>query len=167
MIQPILTGDRGEAAVIGFDSDVRILQDFTTDSGQIEAALSRIHEGPQMSGRLIDAVEAGVGLLAARAAGRKRVLVTISESAIAAAGRSWQARCNWSSAKTSRFMPPRPGGPSYLDAVLELARMGTKNTTAAVVTRIGGGRAQPLSPQLYAGVRRGRGPFHALHSAST
>ena len=34
MIQPIVIGDQGEAAVVAFDSRIRVMQEFTSDSDQ-------------------------------------------------------------------------------------------------------------------------------------
>ena len=38
MIQPLVAGDRGRAAVIAFDDEVRVIQDFTGDQTKIRAA---------------------------------------------------------------------------------------------------------------------------------
>ena len=35
LIAPMLIGDQGEAAVIAFDSRIRVMQDFTSDSDKI------------------------------------------------------------------------------------------------------------------------------------
>ena len=36
MIKPIVIGDRGQAAVISYDNEVRVLQPFTSDSTKIQ-----------------------------------------------------------------------------------------------------------------------------------
>src|SRR5580658_5107642 len=38
MLQPLVSGEKGEAAVLAYDSEVRTLQDFTRDSARISGA---------------------------------------------------------------------------------------------------------------------------------
>ena len=45
LIQPHILGDQGEAAVIAYDSRIRVLQDFTHDADQITAAVKKIQPG--------------------------------------------------------------------------------------------------------------------------
>ena len=79
MINPIMIGDQGEAAVVAFDSRIRKLQDFTSDSAKITTALKSIHPGSSQS-RMIDAVEEGVRELSTRPKERRRILLLISET---------------------------------------------------------------------------------------
>ena len=79
MIQPLLTGDNGEAAVISFDSRIQKKQDFTSDTDLITKAINNIHAG-NTPNRLIDAVEEGVQMLKARPANRRRIILLISET---------------------------------------------------------------------------------------
>ena len=55
LLKPILLGDAGEAAVVAFDSRVRVLQNFTSDGDQLSSAIKSIKAGSQSS-RLIDGV---------------------------------------------------------------------------------------------------------------
>ena len=72
-------GMTSEAAVIGFDDDVDLLQKFTTDPDAVESVIRRIRTGT--SGvRLYDAMERGISLLEERPAVRRRVLVVVSEA---------------------------------------------------------------------------------------
>jgi VWFA-related protein len=79
MIRPVMIGDEGESALIAFDSRIRTLQEFTPDADKIEDALKKIQPGSTQS-RMIDAVEAGVRMLANRPRNRRRVLLLISET---------------------------------------------------------------------------------------
>jgi VWFA-related protein len=79
MLKPIILGDQGEAAVIAFDSRVRLVQPFTSDSDDISKAVKNIKAGSTPS-RLIDAVEQGVYLLSHRDPKRRRILLVISEA---------------------------------------------------------------------------------------
>jgi hypothetical protein len=79
MIQPIVIGDQGEAAVLAFDSRIRLMQEFTSDTAKITEALKKIHAGSSQS-RMIDAVEEGTRLLSNRPKNRRRVILLVSET---------------------------------------------------------------------------------------
>ena len=80
MIQPLITGDQGEAAVMAFDHRFRWVQDdFTSDPNKIEAGLKKITPGSGSS-RMIDAVIESVRKLRSRPANRRRILLLISET---------------------------------------------------------------------------------------
>ena len=79
LIQPLVIGDQGEAAVMAFDHRLRIMQDFTSDSTKVENAIKKITPGSSSS-RLIDAVIESVRMLRSRPANRRRILLSISET---------------------------------------------------------------------------------------
>ncbi len=79
MIQPILTGGDGEAAVISFDSRIMTKQDFTNDPDKLDKAIQGIHAGNTPS-RMIDAVETGIQKLKSRNPNRRRIILLISET---------------------------------------------------------------------------------------
>ena len=80
MIQPLITGDQGEAAVMAFDHRFRWVQDdFTSDPNKIEAGLKKLTPGSGSS-RMIDAVIESVRKLRSRPANRRRILLLISET---------------------------------------------------------------------------------------
>lgn len=79
MIQPIVIGSEGEAAVLAFDSRIRELQEFTSDTNKITEALKKIRPGSSQN-RVIDAVQAGVRLLRTRPQNRRRIILLISET---------------------------------------------------------------------------------------
>src|SRR5579871_6871805 len=79
LIQPLIIGDQGEAAVIAFDSRIRVMQDFTSDSTRITEAVKKIHPGSSQS-RMIDAVEEGARMLRTRPRNRRRIILLISET---------------------------------------------------------------------------------------
>jgi VWFA-related protein len=78
MIQPLVSGDTGEAAVISFDARIQVKTDFTNDPDKIDRAINSIHSGSTPS-RMIDAVERGVRMLSTRE-GRRRIILLISET---------------------------------------------------------------------------------------
>jgi VWFA-related protein len=79
MLEPLVTGERGEVAVVAFDSLVEVRQELTSDFDKVDKALSRLQPGDD-GGRLIDAVAESVHLLASRPSNRRRVLLLISET---------------------------------------------------------------------------------------
>jgi VWFA-related protein len=79
MIQPLVIGEQGEAAVMAFDHRFRTMQDFTSDSTKVENALKKITPGSQSS-RLIDAVIESVRMLRSRPGNRRRILLLVSET---------------------------------------------------------------------------------------
>ncbi|MCC6538641.1 MAG: VWA domain-containing protein [Bryobacterales bacterium] len=79
MIQPLITGERGCAAVVAFASQVSWLQECTSDAARIARAIESIQPGEPKAARLLDAVEQGIARLKRRANSR-RVLLLISES---------------------------------------------------------------------------------------
>lgn len=79
MLKPIILGEQGEAAVIAFDSRVRLVQPFTSDADDIAKAVKNIKAGSTPS-RLVDAVEQSVFLLSHRDPKRRRILLVIGES---------------------------------------------------------------------------------------
>ena len=71
-------GEFGEAAIIGYDSRVKILNDFTGDTQKLQRTLERFRIGA--SGiRTSDAVYEGIRMLRNRPENHKRVIVVISE----------------------------------------------------------------------------------------
>jgi len=79
MFEPLVTGERGEVAVVAFDSAVSVEQEFTTDFEGVEKALKKIQPGDD-GAKTVDAVAESVRLLARRPPERRRVLLLISET---------------------------------------------------------------------------------------
>ncbi len=78
MIQPLITGARGEAAVVTFDSEITWVQNFTSDAGAIQRAVADLQPVQAMQARMLDAIAAVVDRMKDRK-GRK-VLLLISET---------------------------------------------------------------------------------------
>ena len=79
MIEPLIIGERGEAAVVSYDDEVRVVQPFTSDAALLSRGLRRLQPG-QNGGRMIDAVAESVRLLSSRPPDRRRVLLLIGET---------------------------------------------------------------------------------------
>ena len=72
-------GQTAEAAVISFDSDVELLDKFTTDTDGVKTTINHVRSGVDQS-RLYDAMSRGISLLEQRPAVRRRILVVIAEA---------------------------------------------------------------------------------------
>jgi len=75
LIKPLVIGERGQAAVLEFDDELRLRTDFTADSGAIKSAFEGTRSRSIRTARLIDAVAEGVRMLDTRAANHRRVLL--------------------------------------------------------------------------------------------
>jgi VWFA-related protein len=83
MIQPMVTGERGAAALVSFDQKVNWMQDFTNDEDTLAGAFSKLRPyarpGEDKAACLLDAVHESIERLRAIPTAR-RVLLLISES---------------------------------------------------------------------------------------
>ena len=79
MVGPLLVGERGDAAILSYGDEVRVLQDFTSDETKLSAAMRRLRTRGS-AGVAIDAVANGVRLLEGKPDGRRRVMLVIGES---------------------------------------------------------------------------------------
>jgi VWFA-related protein len=79
LIGPQVIGNAGEAAVIAYDSRIRTLQDFTSDSTKVAQAIAKIQPG-STSSRMVDAIVAGTRMLRTRTRDRRRIMLLIGET---------------------------------------------------------------------------------------
>lgn len=72
-------GQTAEAAVVGFDDSVELIEKFTTDPDSVQTTINHLRMGT--SGvRLYDAMARGVSLLEQRPSVRRRILIVVSEA---------------------------------------------------------------------------------------
>jgi VWFA-related protein len=79
MLDPILSDQNNEAALLLFDSKLDLVKDFTSNADDIELALRNLQSGDN-GAAILDAVAYSARLLAGRAEGRKPVLLLVSET---------------------------------------------------------------------------------------
>jgi len=72
-------GEAGEGAVVTFDDDVTLLQDFTSDMDIFIRAVERIPPGDE-GNRLADALDLAVAKLKGRPEGYRRAVIIVSEA---------------------------------------------------------------------------------------
>jgi VWFA-related protein len=75
----LVLGESGEAAVLTFDNQVNLVQDFTDNSDAVEGALKNLKPGAE-GVRLSDAIARAMSLLQTRSKDRRKVVVVLSES---------------------------------------------------------------------------------------
>ena len=78
LMDNMVVGENGEAAVLAFDHRLRVMQDFTSEPSKIQEAMKRITPGSTNS-RVIDAVMESVRMLRKRPGNRRRVILLIAE----------------------------------------------------------------------------------------
>jgi VWFA-related protein len=157
MISPLVAGERGQAAVISFDAEIRVLQEFTRDGDEIAGAFEEVKPRTIKNGRLIDAVIQGVQMLQTRPENYRRLMLILSESrdrgskaktdkAVEAAQRAGVALypMTYSAQKTAWTEKPSdaaqpPPGVDYIGGLVELGRLTTPNL-ADIFARSTGGR---------------------------
>lgn len=74
-----IIGPSGEAAVLGYDSNVSQLLPFSTDNNKIEGTIANLKSGDS-GARLYDAMAAAVTLLRERPAEKRRAIVVVGEA---------------------------------------------------------------------------------------
>lgn len=75
----VVMGLSGEAAVLGFDDDVAVLQEFSTSRDRIQKVINQLPEGTSGS-RLYDGLAQAVNMLKERPENRRRVVLAMAES---------------------------------------------------------------------------------------
>ncbi|HLH09216.1 MAG TPA: VWA domain-containing protein [Terriglobales bacterium] len=79
LIDPVIGDGKGEVAVVTFDSESKLVQDFTPDTSKVDKILKGIKangDGPA----ILDAMRFSAKLLAARPKNHRKVLLLISET---------------------------------------------------------------------------------------
>lgn len=157
MIEPLVTGERGEVAVTAFDSEVRVLQEFTSNFDDVQKALGRLGPGDE-GAKMIDAVAESVRLLAACPPERRRVLLVFGETrdrssklkledVITGAEQenvtiypvTYSAYLTSFGSKPGTTPPPNCcAGVNIIAVLREIGRLAKTNTTEALSTYTGG-----------------------------
>lgn len=157
MIQPLLAGERGSAAVIGYSHTIDVMQDFTQDERLIARAFQRATPQKNGGGKMLDAIANAVEMFKRRPPGERRVILVIGESRDRGSETTLEAAleilqrenvqlyaATYSNAKTQWTTRggelKQSGAPTDLAAGLDaLIRLG-KTNTAEALTSHGGGR---------------------------
>lgn len=152
MIQPLVIGSRGEAAVLAFDSEVKWLQDFTQDSGAIDNAVTNLKPGESMQACMFDAIVEAANRMKRRA-GRK-ILLLISETRDRGSKTKFDEAleavqqdgievfaAHYSAYATTWIAKPEdvpPADPNLIRIFTEVGRLAAVNAIQALTTATGG-----------------------------
>jgi len=79
MIEPLVTGDNGEVAVIAYDHRVQTFQDFTSDPQKIKDAIAKVRGGSSQA-TMVDAVDQAILMLRHQPRGRRKIILQIGET---------------------------------------------------------------------------------------
>ena len=161
MIQPLITGERGCAALVSFDERVRWLQDCTGDQDALTRAFQKLEPGEEKKAVMLDAAQEVIERLRKRPKVR-RVLLLISESRDRGSETSLKGAviaaqtagvivyaATYSAMKTAfTTKTPQTDSPpmDILGGIGELVRLG-KTKTTEVLTSSTGGTTLPFTRQ--------------------
>jgi len=159
MFQPLIAGEKGQVAVIAYDSEIRTFEDFTSDSSKVGAAIEAIDARTIKTARLIDAVGEAVRMLSTKPTNYRRELVIIGESRDRGSKTKLSAAAEMAqragvtvyfatySVQGSVWTAKPEDNPtmpvSEMDlggAIAEVGRMGKKNAADVLATATGGRR---------------------------
>lgn len=157
MIQPLITGERGAAAVLAVSDRVAEAQPFTADAGEITRAFQQLAPTRARRAVQLDAAARAIDLFRARPANYRRVLLLIGESKDRGSETRLEdllrdlqreniqvysatysvTRTQWTTRAADR---PRPSGgeTDLLAGLSELVRLGKVNTAEALAAHTGG-----------------------------
>jgi hypothetical protein len=81
MLEPLVTGERGEFAVLSYGDHIRTVQPFTSDSASVSHAIDtfKVFQTAGPSIRMNDAVDEAISNLGARPVYRRRIILIIGD----------------------------------------------------------------------------------------
>ncbi len=154
MIPEAVVGENGEAAIITFDDRIDVVQDFTRDADEIANAFRNLKRGDNMDGRMIDAVDRSLNMLAQRPGPRRPNILLIGESRDRGSKTKLEdlrqklqrTGVTIYALKYSVYLTPftikpeeySPTGGGLLTGITELARLGKQNTIETLTGLTGG-----------------------------
>ncbi len=156
MFQPLLSGEKGEVAVLEYDREITVVQEFTRDSSKISGAFESVNGRVIKVSRMLDAVVEGVKLLEKTPESYRRMMLILGESrdrgstTKLAQALEFAQRANvtmypmtYSAQATGWTTKPDdtttlPTGPDYAGGIVELMRMTTTNAADEFAKWTGG-----------------------------
>ncbi|HEY1756057.1 MAG TPA: VWA domain-containing protein [Bryobacteraceae bacterium] len=156
MLQPLISGEKGQIAVLSYDYEIHTLQDFTRDSNKVSGAFESVEGRTIKTGIMLDAVMEGVKMLQKTPESYRRMMLIIGESrdrgsktkldqAVEAAQRAsvtmypltYSAQATAWTAKPQDD-PSLPIDPDYSGAIVEALRLTTRNAADEFAKWTGG-----------------------------
>lgn len=156
-IQPLITGERGHAAVLTYGSKASLIQDFTSDPEEITRAFASIKPEAGRAAAMLDGVAESATLLALRPSNERRIVIVIGESrdrgsktkmpdvvrmiereSITVFPVVYSAYVTPFTTKASDLPPPSESGGGLLDVITETGRLGKINAAVSLADASGG-----------------------------
>ena len=157
MIPEAVAGANAEVAVVTYDDDVRLVQNFTSNADEVANAFRALKTSDVARARMVDAVGLSAQLLQMRKDAQRASILVIGETRDRGSesdlndvlGRTQRAGITlyginysafWTSftAKPEDYKPANDGMPNLLGAITETARLAKTNDIEALVTASGG-----------------------------
>jgi len=158
MIPEAVVGANGEAAVLQYDDEVRVTQEFTRNPDAIKQGFLAMKPSGSTDARMLDAVDKALDMVNSRQGMRRAAILVIGESkdrgsktklntllgklqrsGTTVYGLSYSAYITPFTTSASDYQAANGGYPAdYLFAIKELARMAKRNAMEALVTTSGG-----------------------------
>lgn len=79
LLEGLILGDRGEAAILAFDHRIQTIQEFTRDSTKLKKAVTELKTGSRTA-VMYDAVQAAVRMLRDRPKDHRKIVLLIAET---------------------------------------------------------------------------------------
>lgn len=157
VVQEAVAGGNGEAAVVTFSDEVKLVQNFVNSRGDLAPVFRKLKSVPTRQGRLLDAVAKGLEFLKERPqAGRSALLILgeskdrgsktklddllpeIQRSGVTIYSLAYSAYLTAFTTKGSEYTPPEGGRGWILDSITE-ALHASKADTCKILTDASGG----------------------------
>jgi VWFA-related protein len=156
LIEPLITGTRGHAAVLTYSGSVRKIQDFTGQGQDLIDCFRTLRPEDYRDAHLLDALDAGLDELRRRPRGERRILLFIGESRdrgsatkleellprlqredITVYAAAYSAYKTAFTVKGTEYRPPQ-GGADYLGAISETIRLAKAHHADVLAAQTGG-----------------------------
>jgi VWFA-related protein len=157
MIPEAVVGANGEAAVIQYDDQVRVTQEFTRNPDAVKQAFMAVKPSGSTDARMLDAVDKALDMVNSRQGMRRAAILVIGESkdrgsktkldalldklqrsGTTVYGLSYSAYLTPFTTSASEYEPANGGYPDLTLAITELARLAKRNAMEALVATSGG-----------------------------
>ena len=159
MLSQAVVGANGEAAVLTFDENVTLVQEFTSQPDLIQIAFEALKLSDSGQARMIDAVDRALDMLANRPGPRRAAILIIGESRARMSqkkldailekaqrsgciiyGLTYSAFLTPFTARPDDYTPPENGAPDYVAGIRELVRLKKPKTVDLLAAATGGRR---------------------------
>lgn len=157
MVPEAVVGANGEAAVIQYDDEVRVTQEFTRNPDAIKQGFMAVKPSGSKDARMLDAVDKALDMVNSRQGMRRAAILVIGESkdrgsktkldtlldklqrsGTTVYGLSYSTYLTPFTTSASEYQAANGGYPDPLLGITELARLAKRNAMEALVTTSGG-----------------------------